>query len=86
MPNIVSPVAGTTIANIGSGAATDEFQRWIEAVTRNDLLVGSGSPEGVVVATVGREYMDTSGTAGAIKYIKRDADIAGDRSNGWILV
>jgi hypothetical protein len=30
--------------------------------------------------------MDDAGTAGAILYIKRDTDIAGDKTQGWILV
>ena len=55
-------------------------------MTNLDLIVGTGSPEGAVEAFVGREYMDDAGTAGSIKYIKRDADVAGDKSKGWILV
>ncbi len=49
-------------------------------------LTGSGSPEGVLEALSTKEYMDTAGTAGNIKYIKRDDDIAGDKTMGWILV
>ena len=52
----------------------------------NSLLVGVGSPEGVIQAEQGQEYMDSTGVAGSIKYIKRDTDIAGDRSAGWILI
>ncbi len=62
------------------------FQRWVEGVTELDILTGTGSPEGVVVAAQKKLYMDESGTAGNILYIKRDADIGGDRSQGWILV
>ena len=51
-----------------------------------DILEGSGSPEGVVEAKSRRLYMNTAGTAGSILYIKRDADIGGDRTQGWILV
>lgn len=51
-----------------------------------DILEGSGSPEGVVVAFPRRIYMNTSGSAGNILFIKRDADIGGDRTQGWILV
>jgi hypothetical protein len=84
LPEIVPPEARTPISR--EGVMEDEFQRWTEQVTQLDLLIGSGSPEGVIEATVGREYMDDTGTAGSIKYIKRDADIAGDRTKGWILV
>ena len=68
------------------GKQTQEFNDWVGAVDRGLLLIGTGSPEGVVTATVGQEYMDDAGTAGSILYVKRDADIAGDRSSGWILV
>lgn len=68
------------------GKQTQEYNDWVGAVNRSLILVGTGSPEGAVKATVGQEYMDDAGTAGAILYIKRDADIAGDRSSGWILV
>lgn len=65
-----------------SGRQTQEFNDWINGVNRSLIIVGSGSPEGVVTATIAQEYMDSAGTAGAIKYIKRDADIAGDLSKG----
>ena len=51
-----------------------------------DIATGSGSPEGVLRAGITKRYMDTAGTAGSILYIKRDADIAGDTTQGWILV
>lgn len=85
MPSIASPDAGLPIVD-GRGLMTDQFQRWVELITRNDLLIGTGSPEGVVEATQGQEYMDRTGVAGAIKYIKKDADIAGDRTKGWVLI
>lgn len=47
---------------------------------------GTGSPEAVVVALENQFYVDTAGGTGAVLYVKRDADIAGDRSKGWILV
>ena len=85
MPDIPEP--NNTIPIIDSeGRPTEAFGYWLTLITRTDIIVSSGSPEGVVTATVGQEYMDSSGTAGSIKYIKRDADIAGDRSMGWILI
>jgi hypothetical protein len=49
------------------------------------LIVGTGSPEGVVDALPTKRYMDDAGVANTIWYIKRDADIAGDTTKGWIL-
>ena len=58
----------------------------VAIVNHNSIIIGTGSPEGSVEAIQGREYMDDAGTAGAIKYIKRDNDIAGDTTKGWILI
>lgn len=69
-----------------NGIQTQEMREWVQAVTRFDILIGTGSPEGFVSALQGQEYMDDAGIAGAIKYIKRDADIGGDATLGWILV
>lgn len=85
MPNIPEPNRGFPIVD-ADGVATDAFGLWLTLISRTDIIVGTGSPEGVIEATVGQEYMDDAGTAGAIKYIKRDADIAGDRKSGWILI
>lgn len=68
------------------GTMEDTFRRWTLDVSRLELIIGTGSPEGTIEAAQGREYMDEAGTSGAIKYIKRDSDIAGDRSMGWILI
>jgi hypothetical protein len=62
------------------------FRTWANAMTRVAPLDGVGSPEGVIEALPTQTYMDTTGAAGSIYYIKRDADIGGDRRLGWILV
>ena len=70
-----------------SGLMQQAFNLFMVSVANLFILSGSGSPEGVVEAVQLRLYMDTSGTAGNILYIKRDADDgAGDKSKGWILV
>ena len=63
-------------------AFRDEMTRLSESVT----IRGTGSPEGVIEAPQYSEYVDKTGTASTIKYVKRDTDIAGDRSKGWILI
>lgn len=85
MPNITPLDARDPIVN-KDGAMSDPFQRWMTQITSNDLLVGTGSPEGVIEATVGREYLDTTGLTGAVKYIKQLADIGGDRKQGWVAI
>lgn len=69
-----------------SGDARQDMFLWMNTLSAQALTVGTGSPEGIVEAGQGGEYMDDAGTTGNIKYIKRDADIGGDKSQGWILV
>ena len=69
------------------GSLTVQSRTHFRALTTQALIIGTGSPEGSVEAEQGASYMDDAGTAGAIKYIKRDNDDgAGDKSIGWILV
>ena len=56
-----------------------------DAINLSIVATGVGSPEGVLEALVTKQYMDTAGTAGAITYVKKLADIAGDKTMGWIL-
>lgn len=69
-----------------NGETTNRMEHWINLVTDLQIIAEAGTPEGEVEAAQKTVYMDTAGIAGAILYIKRDADIAGDKSKGWILV
>ena len=64
----------------------DAFRTWTNAVTRELLIIGSGSPEDVVDAIQGRQYMDEDGSTGSLMYRKRNADIGGNTKKGWIAV
>lgn len=66
------------------GKPTEVMRKWMTRVT--PIYYGSGSPEGVLEAPITSLYMNTAGTAGSILYIKRDQDVSGDRTQGWILV
>lgn len=68
------------------GSMQPRFAKWSREVSRLSILEGSGSPESVQDALPTRLYMDTAGITGAILYIKRNADIGGDTTQGWILV
>lgn len=82
---MIAPNSKTPIVN-DKGQMQQQFRLFVNALVELDILTGSGSPEGVVVASPKRLYMDTTGSAGSILYIKRDVAIGGDRSQGWILV
>ncbi len=65
---------------------SQQFRTWTRVITEQITIIGTGTPEASVVAPVSSQYMDDAGTAGNILYIKRDPDVAGDKSKGWILV
>ena len=71
---------------VDESVMTNEFRRLVQTLVDQSTIIGTGSPEGVVDAIQGQRYMDDTGTAGAITYIKRDNDDgAGDAKKGWIL-
>lgn len=86
MRNTISRTIPTQPIVAPNGTPTQQFRVFILQVEQRGLIIGTGSPEGVVEAEQGQEYMDDTGTAGSIKYIKRDADIGGDKTQGWILI
>lgn len=65
---------------------TPQSRTFFRTLWVQSLIIETGSPEGVVEAEQGARYMDDTGATGNILYIKRDNDIAGDKSKGWILV
>ena len=69
-----------------NGSPSVQLNSWLKVMTDRALIIGTGSPESIVEANQGAEYMDDTGIVGAIKYIKRDADIAGDKTQGWVLI
>ena len=64
--------------------------RWSEVVSTKYTLgstgvtttTGTGSPEGVVTAPIGSTYINTTGTAGTIKYGKK----SGTGNTGWVAI
>ena len=81
----ISPLNTNRAVVDKDGFPLQALQLFSEQCSRLSIIIGSGSPEGVIEAEQGRLYMNTAGVAGAILYIKRDNDIAGNRKNGWIL-
>ena len=86
MVNRVTPPTTTRPIIDESGEMVQEMRLWTQIITDQALIIGTGSPETVVEALQGAKYMDDTGTTGNIEYLKRDADIGGDKTKGWILV
>lgn len=64
--------------------AGSTWSSWVEVRTSapyaGNTIVGTGSPEGVVTAPVGTEYVDAGKTNGALKWIKN----AESGNTGWV--
>lgn len=66
---------------------SSQFNTWLGIITSQAITIGEGDPEGVLFGDQSAMYMDSNGVAGAILYIKRDADDGlGDKTKGWVLV
>lgn len=79
---IVTPYLGLEITL--EGVPTLDFHVWVasvtEAVNASVPITGTGSPEGVAEARVGRWYVDTN-AAPADVYFKA----TGDGDTGWVI-
>jgi len=65
---------------------TKQLRDFFLDVFNESMLSGTGTPEGNVEAPKLSLYMDDTGTAGSILYVKQVGDVLGDRSKGWILI
>lgn len=81
---ITPPVPNQDITE--SDKMRTEFMLWTQAVTNLQPIIGVGSPEGNVEALQFREYIDSTGAAGNIKWCKMLTDIAGDKKKGWLKI
>ena len=72
--NIIEPDSSRPITETDM-SMQEVFREWSRLMTNEvnnrSLIFGTGSPDGVVEASKGAEYMDESGTASTIKYIKK---------------
>ncbi len=82
--SITPPDANRTILE-DDGTMEQSFRSWTYNVTRLALIIGTGSPEGVVPAIQGAEYMNSAGTTGSLKYTKRNSEVGGDPTQGWVV-
>jgi hypothetical protein len=69
-----------------NGRALQKLRLFTEDTAKLPILVGTGSPEGVIEAKQTRLYMNDAGTTGTLIYIKQFDDIAGNRKMGWVLI
>lgn len=58
-----------------------EYARAVNDLDDRSVLRGEGTPEGAVTASVGRLYVDTTGGAGTVLYVKESGDAT---DTGWV--
>lgn len=68
------------------GTMTQRFRTYLNDLESWKPIYGSGSPEGVVTAPQYRLFIRTDGSSGSLIYVKKQASIAGDKSQGWVAV
>ena len=83
---MIIPLNPTQAIIDDSGHMTQQMRDWAQQVSSESLIVGSGTPEGVIAANQGREYMDQDGALGSVKFIKQKAAIGGDSKLGWVVI
>ena len=78
---ILPPVAGDPITR--DGVPTEQFYLFMVQLSEavKPPVTGSGSPQGAVVSTTGRFYVDTAASAGTGIYFKQ----TGEGNTGWVL-
>jgi len=69
-----------------NGILTSQSRTFLRSIWVQALIIGTGSPEGVVAAEEGSTYQDNNGVAGSVRYAKMVDNIGGDKSMGWVLV
>lgn len=86
MPSLIPKVTPTQSLVDAQGKARPQFRTFLLNVANSATIVGSGIPEGSLVAKQGILYVDIAGAAGAILYVKQLQDVGGDTSKGWVAI
>lgn len=69
-----------------SGMASQTMREWVLKVAANTIIVGTGSPEGIVEAAQYSLYIDETTPTAPVQYRKMITSIAGDRKQGWVVL
>ena len=69
-----------------SGLSTSELRFLLVQLIRSVPLVGSGDPEGALLADQYALYVDEADPLTPVQYRKMLPQIAGDRRKGWVQI
>ena len=78
--NPTQPIADT------DGIMSLQMRYFVQEVSSQSIIIGSGSPDGIYEANQGRDYMDEDGAPGAVKYVKQKVAIGGNSKLGWVAI
>jgi hypothetical protein len=65
---------------------TQVFRTFTQQVSQAVVIVGLDDPEGVLEAPQYSRYIDETDPLIPVQYLKMLPDIAGERTEGWVLV
>jgi hypothetical protein len=86
MPQNQLKLSGTQPLVDENGLPEQAFREWALRVSNDMVLVGTGTPEGVITAAQYTLYVDETDPAIPVSYRKMLPEIGGDRSQGWAVV
>ena len=80
-PTATRPILDSALRMVKS------FRTWTILVSREaGTLRGTGNPNGAVEAFQDQKYFDEAGAPGNNFYYKSVDDVAGDKTQGWVLI
>ncbi len=68
--------------NLTTQRGYEFLEELTDLANQNETAQGTGSPEGVLTALPGKQYMDLTGISGMVLYVKQ----TGSGNTGWVLV
>ena len=79
---LAPPLATVPIVD-NDGTMSPIMRAFTQKASVRALIIGTGDPESVIEAEQGALFLDTNANVGDVLYVKRLADIGGDKTQGW---
>lgn len=86
MPQNQLKLSVTQAITDDDGLPEQTFREWVLRVANNMVIVGTGTPEGVIEAAQYTLYVDEAVPLTPVTYRKMLPEVTGDRSKGWATV
>ena len=86
MPQNQLKLSGTQSIVDDAGLPEQVFREWALRTANTMVIVGTGTPEGVLEAAQYTLYVDEAVPLTPVQYRKMLPEVGGDRSKGWAVV